>query len=121
MRSLNAAEALAVNRSGGSQTRSIWQSAEMTSYFIALSSSRSHLPQPSAWEAHLPSTGHRILAHRRDRKSRVPAKAGIHIFSRSCLGVGGSRLSPGRELVSAHRLSPRRDVEEGALIGRALA
>src|SRR5437763_16656994 len=120
MRSLNAAEAFAVNRSGGSQIRSTWQSAEMTSYFIALSSSRSPLPQPSAWEAHLPSTGHRILAHRLDRKSRVPAKAGIHYSAGWCLGVGGPRLSPGRELVSAHRLSPRRDVEQRALIRPAL-
>src|SRR6266853_1971347 len=36
MRSRTAAGALAVNRSGGSQIRSTWQSAEMTSYFIAL-------------------------------------------------------------------------------------
>src|ERR1051325_9013226 len=48
MRSRNAAEALAVNRSGGSQIRSTWQSAEMTSYFIALSSSRSHVFQTNA-------------------------------------------------------------------------
>src|SRR5438270_350864 len=34
MRSRSAAEALAVNRSGGSQIRSMWQSAEITSYFI---------------------------------------------------------------------------------------
>jgi hypothetical protein len=27
-----------VNRSGGSQIRSMWQSAEMTSYFIGMSS-----------------------------------------------------------------------------------
>src|SRR6201997_5099949 len=36
MRSRSAAEALAVNRSGGSQIRSMWQSAEMTSYFIGM-------------------------------------------------------------------------------------
>src|SRR5690348_8831616 len=48
MRSLNAAEAFAVNRSGGSQIRSTWQSAEMTSYFIALSSSRSRVSQTNA-------------------------------------------------------------------------
>src|ERR1051326_339360 len=48
MWSRNAAEALAVNRSGGSQIRSTWQSAEMTSYFIALSSSRSHVSQTNA-------------------------------------------------------------------------
>src|SRR6267154_4603108 len=41
MRSLCAAGALAVNRSGGSQIRSTWQSAEMTSYFIGL---------PSLWD-----------------------------------------------------------------------
>jgi hypothetical protein len=29
-----------VNRSGGSQIKSIWQSAEMTSYFIGMSSVR---------------------------------------------------------------------------------
>src|SRR5947208_12456048 len=40
MRSFRAAEALAVNRSGGSQIRSMWQSAEMTSYFIGMSSVR---------------------------------------------------------------------------------
>jgi len=37
MRSLNLADAFLVNRSVGSQIRSIWPSAEMTSYFIALS------------------------------------------------------------------------------------
>ena len=34
MRSLRAAEALLVKRSGGSQIRSTWPSAEMTSYFM---------------------------------------------------------------------------------------
>ena len=34
MRSLRAAEALRVKRSGGSQIRSTWPSAEMTSYFM---------------------------------------------------------------------------------------
>src|SRR5580700_5124547 len=34
MRSFKAAGALEVNRSGGSQIRSMWQSAEMKSYFI---------------------------------------------------------------------------------------
>src|SRR6516164_3867121 len=40
MRSLYAALALAVKRSGGSQIRSRWESAEMTSYFIFRSSVR---------------------------------------------------------------------------------
>src|SRR5271163_1405057 len=40
MRSFSAAGAWAVNRSGGSQIRSMWQSAEMTSYFIGMSSVR---------------------------------------------------------------------------------
>src|SRR5271155_1212775 len=40
MRSFIAAGALAVNRSGGSQIRSMWQSAEMTSYFMGMSSVR---------------------------------------------------------------------------------
>src|SRR5918994_2193919 len=44
MRSLRAAEALLVNRSGGSQIRSTWPSAEMTSYFMARSSARDHPP-----------------------------------------------------------------------------
>src|SRR5215213_4229284 len=35
MRSLRAAEALLVKRSGGSQIRSTWPSAEMTSYFMS--------------------------------------------------------------------------------------
>src|SRR5580700_11330612 len=35
MRSFSAAGALALNRSGGSQIKSMWQSAEMTSYFMA--------------------------------------------------------------------------------------
>src|SRR5438270_6809085 len=89
MRSLNAADAFAVNRSGGSQITSIWQSAEMTSYFIALSSSRSPLPQSNGWEAQLSSTAHRFLAHRLDRKSRVPAKAGIHYSAARASGVVG--------------------------------
>src|SRR5215203_3501638 len=38
MRSLNAADAFLVNRSGGNQIRSTWPSAEMTSYFMGLSS-----------------------------------------------------------------------------------
>src|SRR6266403_5219042 len=45
MRFFSTAEALAVNRSGGSQIRSMWQSAEMTSYFIGMSSVR-------AWHQH---------------------------------------------------------------------
>src|SRR6516164_10468773 len=40
MRSLNAALAFSVKRSGGSQIRSRWLSAEMTSYFIFPSSVR---------------------------------------------------------------------------------
>src|SRR5436190_511903 len=38
MRSFIAADALLVNRSGGSQIRSTWPSAEITSYFMGLSS-----------------------------------------------------------------------------------
>ena len=49
MRSLRAAEALLVKRSGGSQIRSTWPSAEMTSYFMGAflrggSSSRRNAP-----------------------------------------------------------------------------
>src|ERR1041385_6538792 len=40
MRSRKAADAFAVNRSGGSQIRWIWQSAEITSYFMLLPSLR---------------------------------------------------------------------------------
>ncbi len=42
MRSFSAAEAFLVKRSGGSQIRSTWPSAEMTSYFMARSSERDH-------------------------------------------------------------------------------
>src|SRR5437764_422135 len=38
IRSLSLLRACEVKRSGGSQIKSIWQSAEMTSYFIACSS-----------------------------------------------------------------------------------
>ena len=40
LESLVGAGAFVVNRSGGSQIKSIWQSAEMTSYFIGMSSVR---------------------------------------------------------------------------------
>src|SRR5262249_54807262 len=42
MRSLNWADAFLVKRSGGSQIRSTWPSAEMTSYFMARSSGGDH-------------------------------------------------------------------------------
>src|SRR5882724_9795450 len=57
MRSLSAAEAFLVKRSGGSQIRSTWPSAEMTSYFMGAilrrrsSPRRPRPPTPYAWTA----------------------------------------------------------------------
>src|SRR5437868_1756093 len=69
MRSLTPAGALAVNRSGGSQIRSTWQSAEMTSYFIALPSFADGWRQRSAAGGRLPSN---CLSSLADALQRLP-------------------------------------------------
>src|SRR5262249_858821 len=66
MRSLNSAEAFLVKRSGGSQIRSTWPSAEMTSYFIAV------LPRTSSlrrWRLASPLP-HRSAIHARPGLAR---------------------------------------------------
>src|SRR5947208_6974162 len=75
MRSRNAAEALVVNRSGGSQIRSTWQSAEMTSYFIALSSSRSHVSQTNACGSVRPVPGSQSNPRRNVEKRALIRRA----------------------------------------------
>src|ERR1700726_2085742 len=65
MRFFSAAEALAVNRSGGSQIRSMWQSAEMTSYFIGMSSVR-------AWHQHDSCGGDARLKFPVEREGEKP-------------------------------------------------
>src|ERR1700726_2899271 len=65
MRFFSAAEALAVNRSGGSQIRSMWQSAEMTSYFIGMSSVR-------AWHQHASCGGDARLKFPVEREGEKP-------------------------------------------------
>src|SRR5713226_60621 len=79
MRSLRDAEALRVKRSGGSQIRSTWPSAEMTSYFMGtllqatiipppgppcqplLALSDTSAPRPPGWQAVIASGGERVF------------------------------------------------------------
>src|ERR1700719_3719294 len=97
MRSFSAAEALAVNRSGGSQIRSMWQSAEMTSYFIGMSSVR-------AWHQHDSCGGDARLKFPVEREGEKPmeqARTNRPLSDVTVIFALGSLV--GREPDSNHR------------------
>src|SRR5512145_3282797 len=101
MRSFSAAVALAVNRSGGSQQRSMWQSAEILVYCM------SHLPvhggvEPAGGQRDVQAIGECALGRSRggcgateDQQEREQFPHGSSLVM-SCIGPAPSRVWRGR-------------------------